>query len=121
MPYAGYDIGGNRAHLSPEVLNSKPGPRSYISYSRQAVWAAGVLAYEFAGHKNPFESGTIDQRGYHIDNLPPLKFTYCKNTKYCQPLPRDFTMLVRSMLEMEHSDRPDLQTCLKAISALCEN
>lgn len=118
---SGYDIGGNRAHLSPEVLNSKPGPRSSISYTKQAVWAAGVLGYEFAGHKNPFESGTIDSRGYNVDELPPLKYTYCKNSKFCQPLHADFTALVKEMLQMEVYDRLTLQSCLKSVSKLCED
>lgn len=115
---SGYDIGGNRAHLCPEILNAKPGPRYMISYTKQPVWAAGVLAYEFAGHKSPFESGAHDQRGYQVDQLPPLKFTYCKNSRFCQSLPPDFTSLVKRMLEMEASDRPSLQTCLARAEGL---
>ena len=116
----GYDIGGNRVHLCPEVLNSKPGPRKSISYAKQPVWSAGILAYELAGHPSPFESGTLDQRGYDIDQVPQLKFTFCKNSKFCQVLPNGFTALVKSMLAMEPSSRPTLQSCLKTISALCD-
>ncbi len=113
------DIGGNHAHLCPEVLNARPGPRGTLPYVKQAVWAAGVLAYELAGHGNPFQSGTIDQRGYSVDALPPLRFTYCKNSKYCQGLPAEFTRLARSMLDMDASSRPSLQECLRTISRLC--
>jgi len=51
----GIDVGGNNAHLAPEILNARSGPRKFINYSKQPVWAAGVLAYEFAGHKSPPE------------------------------------------------------------------
>ena len=49
MYYTGYSPGGNTAHLAPEILNAKPGPKRFLDYSKQAVWAAGVLAYELAG------------------------------------------------------------------------
>ena len=49
LPCAGYSTGGNNAHLAPEVLNAKPGPRRFINYTKQPVWAAGVLVYELAG------------------------------------------------------------------------
>ena len=123
VPLPGIDVGGNRAHLSPEILNTRPGPRKTINYAKQPVWAAGVLGYEFAGHKSPFESGvtTFDQRGYSVDELPPLRYTNCRNSIHCQSLPRDFTSLVRSMLQMAPSDRPSLQSCLKAVSRLVQN
>ena len=46
---SGFGAGGNTAHLAPEVLNAKPGPRKFLDYRKQPVWAAGVLAYELAG------------------------------------------------------------------------
>ena len=33
---------------------AKPGPRKIVFYVKQPVWAAGVLAYELAGHPSPF-------------------------------------------------------------------
>ena len=111
-PLSGAEAGGNNAHLCPEVLNARPGPRKTIQYKKQPVWAAGVLAYELAGHPNPFEKGTIDQRGYSIDQLPPLNDTYCKHTRYCQPLPQAFGTLVQGMLQPETSDRTPLSDCL---------
>lgn len=123
VPLSGIDLGGNHAHLSPEILNARPGPRKTINYAKQPVWAAGVLGYEFAGHRSPFESGvtTFDQRGYSVDELPPLRYTNCRNSIHCQRLPSDFTSLVKSMLEMAPSDRPSLQSCLKAVSRLVQN
>ena len=73
--------GGNEAHLAPEVLNARSGPRKVIDYSKQPVWAAGVLAYELAGHLSPFEGGRIDPRSYDVSSLPPLKSTYCQVCK----------------------------------------
>ena len=111
----GTERGGNNAHLSPEVLNARPGPRKTLNYSKQPVWAAGVLAHELAGHPNPFQKGTIDQRGYSIDQVPPLNSTYCKHANFCKPLPRAFTTLVTSMLQPEARDRPSLSDCLKKV------
>jgi len=118
----GIDVGGNNAHLAPEILNARPGPRKFINYTKQPVWAAGVLAYEFAGHRSPFQSGVsaIDQRGYSVNELPPLRYTYCNNSKYCQALPSDLTALVKSMLEMNPSDRPLLQSCLRSVSRIVQ-
>ena len=115
---AGTDIGGNRAHLCPEILNAKSGPKRTISYLKQPVWAAGVLAYELAGHPSPFSSGVIDQRGYTVDELPPLKYTYCKQSKFAQPLPGQLTELVRAMLDIELSTRPTLFQCYKTVCSL---
>ena len=115
---AGTDIGGNRAHLCPEILNAKPGPKRTVSYVKQPVWAAGVLAYELAGHPSPFSGGVIDQRGYTVDQLPPLKFTYCKQSKYIQPLSGVLTDLVRAMLDIEASTRPTLVHCYKTVCSL---
>ena len=78
ISYIALPRGGNEAHLAPEVLNVRPGPGKFIDYSKQPVWAAGVLAYELAGHDSPFEGGRIDQRSYETSSLPPLKSTYCQ-------------------------------------------
>lgn len=118
MPVIGFDIGGNAAHLAPDILNCKIGPRSRLNYSKQPVWAAGVLAYELAGHQSPFQSGTIDQRGYGIHQVPSLKTTYCSNPSYCQPLPAELTKLVQSMLQSDPKDRPTLQHCLDIVNNL---
>ena len=115
---AGADIGGNRAHLCPEILNARPGPKKFISYKKQPVWAAGVLAYELAGHPSPFAAETIDQRGYTVDQLPSLQFTHCKYSKYTQKLPREFTDLVRSMLDIEPTTRPTLANCYMTVCSL---
>ncbi len=112
----GYDIGGNRAHLAPELLNCRPGPRNQLDYSKQPVWAAGLLAYELAGHSSPFASGNIDQRGYGVDELPALKSTYCSDRRYGQPLPAELTNLVRRMLKFDAAERPTLQQCLDEIN-----
>ena len=115
---AGTDIGGNRAHLCPEILNTKSGPKKTISYLKQPIWAAGVLAYELAGHPSPFSGGVIDQRGYTVDQLPPLKFTYCRQSKFAQPLLSQLTDLVRAMLDIEQSSRPTLAHCYKTVCSL---
>jgi hypothetical protein len=119
VPYNhGFSAGGNTAHLAPEILNAKPGPKKYLNYSKQPVWAAGVLAYELAGHKNPFQSGTIDQRSYSVQDVPPLKYTYSTHSKFCQSLDGQLGSVVRDMIQAEPCDRPTLQDCLKRVTPI---
>ena len=107
--------GGNPAHLAPEVLNARPGPRKRISYRKQPVWAAGVLAYELSGHLSPFES--IDQQAYSTSSLPPLKNT--KGASGSQDtIPSALTSLVQSMLDFKPESRPTLDNALKQVSIL---
>ena len=69
--------GGNEAHLAPEILNERCGRNKSLNYSKQPVWAAGVLAYELAGHQNPFY-GSKDQRAYDERNITKLTATFSK-------------------------------------------
>ena len=85
------------------------------------MWAAGALAYELAGHRNPFLSGTVDQRAYQVDDLVPLKYTHCNNSVHCQPLPGDLTRLVRSMVSPEPEERPSLREAEKALLQMCRD
>lgn len=113
-PYMhGLDIGGNEAHLGPEILNARPGPNRILSYLKQPVWSAGVLAYELAGHRNPFETGRLDQRAYEVVNIPPLEYTYCAAAVHCQRLPQKFSSLVQSMLAPDPVNRPTLTEALQ--------
>ena len=100
------------------MLNARKGRGRFVSYLKQPVWAAGVLAYELAGHKNPFEGGNIDQRGYSILEVPALRHTYCKEMKYHQPLPPGLTKLVAEMLDVDPGRRPTLKDCIKRVSAM---
>ena len=73
--------GGNDAHLAPEILNTRPYPGKYLDYNKQPVWEAGVLAYELAGHRSPFERTSVDQRAYSIASLPRLASTFAQVRK----------------------------------------
>ena len=81
------------------------------------VYATPLITL-FSGHPNPFQSGTIDQRGYNIGDVPPLKYTYSVHSKHCQPLDRRLTDLAHDMLQMEPTDRPSLQECVKRVSLI---
>ena len=111
-------MGGNRAHLAPEILNCKTGPKSFLNYSKQPVWAAGVLAYELAGHPSPFTAAGVDQKGYDVKKLPRLLTTCCSNASYAQKLPLQLTALVESMLNPDPDERPSLNRCLDIINNL---
>ena len=77
-----------------------------------------MLAYELSGHPSPFSADTIDQCAYSIDQLPPLEHTYCRNSTFSQPLPKEFTGHVRWMLDIEPSSRPSLATSYGIILSL---
>lgn len=78
--------GGNEAHLSPEILNTRPKPGNFLNYSKQPVWEAGVLAYELAGHRSPFKQSSIDQRAYNASALPSLIATRSQVWTLCNTL-----------------------------------
>ena len=72
----------------------------------------------FSGHKNPFQSGTIDQRSYSVQDVPPLKYTYSTHSKFCQSLDGQLGSVVRDMIQAEPCDRPTLQDCLKRVTPI---
>ncbi len=59
--HPGLSIGGNTSHLAPEVLNcgaelaQMADGHVTIPYSRQSVFAAGVLMHEVATGEHPIE------------------------------------------------------------------
>lgn len=77
-PYLTSDVdkGGNAALMAPEVANATPGIFSFINYSKADVWAAGAIAYELFGFKNPFyhtmDRKGLDSRRYRMSDLPAL-------------------------------------------------
>ena len=123
MPYRqGLAPGGNQLHLAPEVLNSfnaaiRGGRGGNISYSRQEVWAVGVMVYEMAVRTPPFPDYPNDCRSgpdhsivYDDAKLPPLPAAYDKA----------FTTLVANMLKFDPSARVSAQEALAQAEALLE-
>ncbi|KHN72860.1 Serine/threonine-protein kinase pink-1, mitochondrial [Toxocara canis] len=43
---ANMELGGNVAHLPPEVVNAEPSEATWIDYSKADIWAAGLIGYE---------------------------------------------------------------------------
>ncbi|VDK53671.1 unnamed protein product [Anisakis simplex] len=43
---ADMEIGGNIAHLPPEVNNAKPSEETWIDYSKADIWAVGLIGYD---------------------------------------------------------------------------
>ena len=96
--------GGNPAHLAPEVHNSRPGRGRMVDYSKQSVWAMGVLCYEMCNHPSPFEGG-LDQCGYDSKDLPPL-VSVRTSLGTGSILPAGYQELVKSLLHFESQRRP---------------
>mmetsp|Transcript_37572 Transcript_37572/g.86810 ORF Transcript_37572/g.86810 Transcript_37572/m.86810 type:complete len:693 (+) Transcript_37572:97-2175(+) len=83
---------GTPSYLSPEICKNNP-------YGRQSdIWALGVILYELACLKVPFQAG----------NLPAMALMIC--TSEPRPVPDDFSEglsdLVKSLLEKEPAKRP---------------
>eukprot|EP00088_Acartia_fossae_P071576 TRINITY_DN9856_c0_g2_i1.p1 TRINITY_DN9856_c0_g2~~TRINITY_DN9856_c0_g2_i1.p1 ORF type:complete len:655 (+),score=211.43 TRINITY_DN9856_c0_g2_i1:157-2121(+) len=82
LPYSTFDTekGGNPALMAPEVACAMPGTFKTIDYSKSDLWAAGAIAYEIFGGKNPFypcEEGSNKTPGllstnYTVDDLPGM-------------------------------------------------
>mmetsp|Transcript_37427 Transcript_37427/g.87649 ORF Transcript_37427/g.87649 Transcript_37427/m.87649 type:complete len:727 (+) Transcript_37427:92-2272(+) len=83
---------GTPSYLSPEICKNNP-------YGRQSdIWALGVVLYELACLKVPFQAG----------NLPAMALMIC--TSEPQPMPDEFseglTDLVKGLLEKDPTKRP---------------
>lgn len=101
LPFPTYDVfrGGNLALMAPEVITAVPGRYNTIDYSKADLWAAGAIAYEILGAKNPFykESGPcyLMSENYSNSNLPTLPPEH----------PSVLNKLVKSMLDRETKSR----------------
>ena len=82
------------------------------------MWAAGVLNYELAGHANPFQSLEFSQHSYSMDELPPLRKTYCTQQSFCEALPQELIDLTQAMLDPDEDKRPTLGRCLNVVEKL---
>ena len=113
-------VGGNKAHLSPEVMtvynnirHSTDGEWT-IDYTQQEAWAVGVLAYEVAMGRHPFVDYplgyTHPDRGvsYSHDDVPPLPQEY----------PKAFCSIIRELLHPNMSARMSVKEALKQMN-LC--
>lgn len=82
IPYTSIDMdkGGNAALMAPEIVNKLPGTFAVLDYSKSDLWAAGTLAYEIFGSRNPFyappndigEQSSLLNSTYSDTDLPPL-------------------------------------------------
>lgn len=122
MFYApGGSVGGNPAHMPPELLNAVAG--TTIKCDSQDLWASGVMVYEMACGVSPFEFDTIDQKGYRMKDIPQLRI---KNEKAGETNPLDvvfpvkFCELVMSLLEFEPSKRPTVQEVIDVTKQLLD-
>lgn len=99
LPYETDEIskGGNTELMAPEVACAKPGRGHAINYSKADEWAAGALAYEMFGQKNPFEGNSVEKKTYESHDLPEL--TNARKT---------IRKLVKQLLQRHPNDRPSV-------------
>ena len=105
----GTSLGGNPAHMPPELLNAEAGRK--ISCATQDIWATGVMIYEIASGTSPFAE--LDQKGYRMRDLAPLAIKNEKTTVVANAaavrFPEPFVKLVLLLLEYDPFKRPDVQ------------
>lgn len=76
-PTENVDKGGNAALMAPEIIGQQPGPFSVLDYTKSDLWAAGAIAYEIFGERNPFlgtkqEQSLLRNYDYQESELPRL-------------------------------------------------
>lgn len=121
LPYTrGVHVGGNRAHLAPEVLSSyhkcRHNPSKYknIDYSKQASFAVGILTCEIAIGDHPLPDyplgysvqGTVQ---YAIEDLTPLPQFY----------PKSFRSIINDMLRLDPTKRLALNEAMNQLKVCC--
>ena len=121
QPYSrGVQVGGNRAHLAPEVLSaahkcrSNPSKPGVIDYSKQGSFAAGILVCEVATGDHPLpdyplgysQQGVIHYTPQDLSPLPPL-------------YPKSFRSIVGDLLQAEPDKRLSLSEAAKQLKVCC--
>ena len=112
-------IGGNVAHMAPEVYNAVQSPRGIITvnYSGQPVFEAGVLLWELATLTHPIPG--YPMAASCVTGRPPnTRVSYsatlaCSDEGIVRALteygyPTGFPQLIASMVAPDPTDRPSL-------------
>ena len=112
--------GGNPAHLAPEILHSHNAQlaravmRMQHDYSRQPVWALGVLCCEIVLGEHPFDSyptgfEAFTERGGGRGGgeMAPC-FCVAQGDIVARGMPREFATLVQRMVDHRARLRPSL-------------
>lgn len=98
--------------MAPEVIMQIPGTFSVINYAKSDLWAAGTIAYELFGMKNPFyetENGNkLRSVDYTEDDLPTLP----------DDVPNVVKALVSNMLSRNPKKRLDVETAANVCQLL---
>uniref|UniRef100_A0A0M3HRC9 non-specific serine/threonine protein kinase n=1 Tax=Ascaris lumbricoides TaxID=6252 RepID=A0A0M3HRC9_ASCLU len=63
------ELGGNIAHLPPEVVNAQPSSSTWINYSKADIWAAGLIGYEI------FDRTWFSEREQLLDAATSVDFS----------------------------------------------
>ena len=121
LPYTrGVQVGGNRAHLAPEVLSSahkcrhEPSKPGSINYSKQASFAAGILVCEVAIGEHPLPDYPL---GYSTQGT--VQYTAQDLTPLPQFYPKSFRSIIGDLLREEAAKRLTLNEALKQLKLCC--
>lgn len=118
--YQGMSIGGNRAHLSPEVISQyythkASGSQSKICYKGQPAFATGVLLHELTtcgSHPledyplNYLKDGLVTYTDYDISTIPS------------DANPKELCFLLKALLHHDPGKRVTLNSALQTLHQL---
>ena len=120
----GLSIGGNRAHLSPEVLTGYHKCRTdhtqkKIHYMKQSAFAVGVLIHEIVTGEHPLDDYPLSYMlNGKVSYSPAVVEDGCKIPSSYPP---QFGQIVKGLLCSDESKRMDLSVALNSVEEMLKD
>ncbi len=120
----GLSIGGNRAHLSPEVLTEYHRCRTdhrhkTIHYKNQPAFAVGVLIYEIVTGEHPLDDYPLS---YTLNGNVSYQSAVIEDSlKILSSYPPQFCQVVKELLCCDETKRIDLSGALNSIEEMLKD
>ena len=116
----GVQVGGNRAHLAPEVLSSahccrhEPSRHKTINYSKQASFAVGILVCEITTGEHPLPDYPL---GFTTHGI--VQYTAKEVLPLPEFYPKSFRSIVSDLVRADPGKRLGLCEGLKQLELCC--
>jgi len=106
-------MGGNTAHLAPEIQNSWKIKRTppNMNYSKQPSWELGVICHEIATLEHPFSTYPQNYEAPPSLKVPPFDSSLLVQLEY----PEAFVQVVSKLLYNDPVERMDLNTAVELL------
>ena len=116
----GAQVGGNKAHLAPEIISSvhrcrhDPSRHKTIDYSKQASFAVGVLVCEIATGEHPLLDYPL---GYTSQGI--VQYSSKDALSLPKFYPNSFRSIVSDLMRSEPGERLGLSEAVKQLELCC--